>query len=71
MFRRVELSYEVWYDLKTFDLRVLTDQRTPGLKKADAKELRNKYQTNPNYIDAYSNVRIIKVRRTAPWWHNR
>ena len=30
MFRRIETSYEVWYDLKTFDNRTLTDQHTPG-----------------------------------------
>ena len=71
MFRRIETSYEVWYDLKTFDNRTLTDQHTPGVKKSDAKELRHKYQTNPNYQDGHSNVRIVKVRKTLPRWLNR
>ncbi len=70
MNKKRKLCYEVWYDLETFDRRLLIDESTPGLKKKDAKELAKKYRTHPE-CKSYQNVRIVKVRRTIPKWINR
>lgn len=69
MFKR-NVGYEVWYDLETFYNETLEDEKTPVLKKKDAKEVAKQYKTHKDY-EPYKNVRIVKVRRTTPRWLNR